>query len=186
MVAARKPESNDLTYSQMDTSFVKDFKEIFINGLRSRVLSGEYWLSDCMIATALDPTDKKLSFLSEVQRNQISAKVDGLLCDNEPTTPATPQIKQEADKTPPNQSTLQFLLRDMIDLTTPDDVQTDEYARFVSQNFSMLSNPLLLWQMNGSIFPKLPKLARLYLAIPGTSVPSEHVFSTTGLRLNHY
>lgn len=41
-------------------------------------------------------------------------------------------------------------------------------------------NPLTWWRQHQESFPLLAKLAKSYLAIQGTSVPSERVFSTAG------
>lgn len=41
-------------------------------------------------------------------------------------------------------------------------------------------NPLTWWQAHAEEFPLLAGLAKRYLCIPGTSVPSERVFSTAG------
>lgn len=40
---------------------------------------------------------------------------------------------------------------------------------------------LRFWQASGDNFPQLAALARIVLAVPSTSTPSEQVFSTTGL-----
>ncbi len=41
-------------------------------------------------------------------------------------------------------------------------------------------NPLAWWRSNEHKYPHIAKLAQHYLAVPGTSVPSERVFSTAG------
>lgn len=43
---------------------------------------------------------------------------------------------------------------------------------------------LRFWQTSNEKFPRLAALARIVLAIPCTSTPSEQVFSTTGLIMN--
>ncbi len=48
------------------------------------------------------------------------------------------------------------------------------------QSLSVDSNPLVWWKDNQNQFPHLAKLAKSYLGIPATSVPSERVFSTAG------
>ncbi|MCP4492346.1 MAG: hAT transposon family protein [Gammaproteobacteria bacterium] len=49
---------------------------------------------------------------------------------------------------------------------------------------SLDSNPLEWWRANHPRFPRLASLAERYLCIPGTSVPSERVFSAAGLVVN--
>ncbi|KAJ8385891.1 hypothetical protein AAFF_G00179570 [Aldrovandia affinis] len=43
-----------------------------------------------------------------------------------------------------------------------------------------MSNPLEWWARNEKQFPRLAKLAQIYLAIPATSTPSERDFSLAG------
>ncbi|KAK9537980.1 hypothetical protein VZT92_005546 [Zoarces viviparus] len=41
-------------------------------------------------------------------------------------------------------------------------------------------DPLAWWKSNQCKYPHIAMMARRYLAVPGTSVPSERVFSTAG------
>lgn len=43
------------------------------------------------------------------------------------------------------------------------------------------ANPLEFWNKNQLLFPQLSSLARKYLCVPATSVPSERIFSKAGL-----
>ena len=47
-----------------------------------------------------------------------------------------------------------------------------------------LNDPLVWWKTHGPSFPTLSKLARILLAIPATSAPSERVFSKASLVIN--
>ena len=65
---------------------------------------------------------------------------------------------------------------------------SDELKRYLAEkslkiNFkddqgkSHFSDTLQWWKEHASLFPNLAKLARIYLAIQGTSTPSERIFS---------
>ena len=61
-----------------------------------------------------------------------------------------------------------------------EDDPEDELMRYVSEPV-MIRDPLQWWKHYARRFPTLAKLARKFLCILGTSVPSERVFSTAGL-----
>lgn len=54
------------------------------------------------------------------------------------------------------------------------------YAYMAKDCIPIDSSPLDWWKAHESLYPNLAMLAKLYLAVPATSVPSERVFSTTG------
>lgn len=64
---------------------------------------------------------------------------------------------------------------------TPTENAEDEVTRYRKVTTIPLSqNPLTWWSVHAVEFPLLADLAKRYLCIPGTSVPSERVFSTAG------
>lgn len=60
-----------------------------------------------------------------------------------------------------------------------------EVKNFLSDSpIGLEMSPVDWWKLNASRFPRLANLAKQYLCIPGTSVPSERVFSAAGLTVN--
>jgi hypothetical protein len=56
----------------------------------------------------------------------------------------------------------------------------DEFQTYIlSPPCDENTNPLEWWKSNESQYPRLSKMARDFLAIPSTSVPSEQCFSTS-------
>ena len=65
-----------------------------------------------------------------------------------------------------------------------DNIQA-EIARYKAEpQVSLEVNALTWWKEHWSIYPILSKLARRYLCLPCTSVPSESLFSISGLIVN--
>ena len=60
-------------------------------------------------------------------------------------------------------------------------VAEEEVALFRAADCIALdANPLGWWKEHDKMYPRFATLARRYMAVPGTSVPSERVFSTAG------
>lgn len=61
------------------------------------------------------------------------------------------------------------------------DLNQIELEKYLSlPNSGLNTDPLQWWKMFLTEFPTLAKLAMKYLCIPGTSVPSERIFSCAG------
>ncbi len=63
----------------------------------------------------------------------------------------------------------------------PDDMAEEELLRYLQEEpLELTAVPTLWWKENCSCYKYLAQLARKYLCIPATSVPSERLFSTAG------
>ena len=71
----------------------------------------------------------------------------------------------------PEQSTIQLLQNEMIGYEQEPPIAPED-------------NPLPWWENKAPKFPNIARLAKKYLAIPGSSVRSERVFSTAGNIVN--
>lgn len=142
-----------------------------------------------MVATMLDPRHKHLGFLTPAQRLDAKSKLVEL---GEALEVATPNPEAEGDApdaqpTPGpaalDQASAMALLLGPQYSAAPAvgnvDTEVDDFLRDVPP--SLDTNPADWWKVNAGRFPRLAKLARQYLCIPATSVPSERVFSAAGL-----
>ena len=58
------------------------------------------------------------------------------------------------------------------------EIEYDTYMSF--ERLRRKDDPLAWWRQHETHLPRLAKLAKKYLAVPATSVPSERVFSKAG------
>ncbi len=106
----------------------------------------------------------------------------------EPTLPSLKEEPQHESESPPTKrqtSAMSDLLGDIfiIDpIEAPVTLQCEEEVKLYRKEACIGPdcNPLDWWRCNQAKYPSLAQLARCYLAVPGTSVPSERVFSTAG------
>ena len=84
-------------------------------------------------------------------------------------------------------SAMEDLLDDFFQAETP--TRNTNVAQTIQREIDMYktqpttplsSDPLVWWRGNAAKFPHIATVARVYLGIPATSVPSERVFSTAG------
>ena len=66
-------------------------------------------------------------------------------------------------------------------LKTAEDQAKDEMARYKEEaSLALSDDPLGWWKEHEGQYPFLSRVAKKHLSTPGTSVPSERVFSTAG------
>ena len=75
------------------------------------------------------------------------------------------------------------LLGDICDLTTPTSAEK-EFKDYISEPVK-IANPLKWREASKNRYPNVAKLAKTYLSIPGTSVPSERTFYVACITLSY-
>ena len=63
---------------------------------------------------------------------------------------------------------------------TPESMRHELEAYCAEQPLEQSQSPFLWWREHEKRFPAAAAVARRYLCIPATSVPTEHLFSTAG------
>ena len=149
-----------------------------------------------MLATMLDPRHKHLGFLTPPRRIGAHAKLLEVLAEAEARRGSSTSADAAGDQqevvgaVPVQGAVLQrrsaysLLMGENYTTRSTDDIEK-EVDSFLKDPPPLLdSSPTAWWKVNEGRFPRLAILARKYLAIPGTSVPSERVFSAAGLTVN--
>ncbi len=132
-------------------------------------------------AILLGPRHKSLAVIDDPEvREQLKKFILDLLKmqqeEQEPQKTETPPLKKQ-------RTVSSYLEGDFSD-KEPDtaDAELEQYLREKVSRISA-KNPLMWWKANATRFLQVAKLARKFLCIMGTSVPSERVFSIAGLTI---
>ena len=141
------------------------------------------------VSTLLDPRSKSLRCMPLIKREKIQDNIVALMdqTHEEQVLQAGVHIKQEAGQENISQSEpkkpclMDCLAPDVVDLTTESETASAEHEleAYISEPVRVL-DPLIWWRNNASKFPRLAKLAKRFLCVPATEVPSERSFSTAG------
>ena len=140
--------------------------------------------SPLVLAAALDPRFRKLTFLSDEEQDTVYGvlvvKAGALECSCSSTStsdePSPPPVKKKK----PN--VLDRLLGEEVDRDDENTSVGEEVTLFMQERpIKRKEDPLSWWRGNASRFPHLAILARRYLAIPATSTASKRVFSVAGI-----
>ena len=144
-------------------------------------------------ACFLDPRFKSLSFLLEAERNFIISMVEDEVAEIRQAAAASEDSIESisTERGPQKKKSkkgLFSLLEDLMDLSSvtsdvPQEAAKKEVHQYLSLDASASNNPvdpMKWWKTYCVQLPFLSLLARKYLCIPATSVPSERAFSVSG------
>ena len=172
--AAKQEENDSTTLSGIKRKLTDQLNQRFkLNNLEMS--------SALVLAAALDPRFRKLSFLSKSEQDKLQRillqKASNVDCTVTTDDRGEPPVKKRP-------SVLDRLLGEDKDIEEDDEaVSTLEEIKmyFQERPIKRKEDPLFWWRGNASRFPHLAVLAQKYLGIPATSTPSERVFSVAGI-----
>lgn len=162
-----------------DDDLLKEFKATVSEQLKQRFLKclhiDDFEIRSCIV----DPRHKGLKFVDDIFRKRAynafwrSLHLSRLSSANARSASEEPPAKKLKE------TAIGFLLGDdyFIEESTSDD-ELEYYLK--TPPLAPNEDPLGWWKQNGHKFPGMATLAMKYLCCPGTSTPSERIFSTTG------
>ncbi|XP_066578824.1 E3 SUMO-protein ligase ZBED1-like [Amia ocellicauda] len=175
--------SQHLRVYKADIEAVAEFKRI-VTSILDRCYSMDNWCKDpALICSFLDPRYKSLLFLKPTQRSAVQAEVISLIqAERHSGTQKSVQPSAKRSRSENMESDMAFLLGKYYQegsATNSSCTPADEVQQYVTgKAVPTAVNPISWWAENASSFPTLAKVARKFLCIPATCVPSGRVFST--------
>ncbi|XP_053382048.1 E3 SUMO-protein ligase ZBED1-like [Mercenaria mercenaria] len=168
-----------LVTSNTDSNTASRVKEVIREDLMRRYQPSSDTAAESAAALGalLDPRYKKLPFFSSQQRKITHGALESCREDLPLRLPASDV--NNCEETPAKRRKLDFL-----DFGSPERTSEDEVQSYLSEKMVSGTDPLLWWRDNEERFPKIAIVAKRVLAVPATSVPSERIFSATGLLIN--
>lgn len=180
-------ETNRSTPSQLAQELISQMSRRF-GGLESK-----FYLA---AATLLDPRFKKLPFSDPSSCQPIETRLQGMMSVEEPqpstsSTCATEMLQESPAETEKQSSSFwqrfdQAVEKTIATAARPITGPIIEFRRYHEESLiKRQDDPLLWWREREAIFPKLQELAKQFLSVPATSVPSERLFSKAGELISH-
>ena len=167
-----------------DTNQVEYLPSVDTAGLLERVRAAIYLSLDelwsiptdtALIATFLDPRFKHFNWATNGERDKVKQLVKTLYDE------LKVNLRDVEDRNPEDNNDNDFFQDLEGNYTQTNMEEDDEVSRYVMlRDIRVKEDPLVWWLNNRDNFPTLTQLARKYLSIPATSVPSERLFSDAG------
>ena len=185
-----------------DSTAIRHFKKALRDDMKSRYIHPEVKML-LNKASYLDPRFKTLTHLSSLQQEEIfdvilsealqfvegnsqtQMEEEVVICDNSDLESQNgPSAKKKRASALVELLGNKFLTDASTQETTPathKDILQSEMLRYKTEPpISVDRNPLQWWATHSYVYPNLSIMARKYLCITATSVPSEQLFSTAG------
>jgi hypothetical protein len=170
-----------------DTNQVEYLPSVETAGLLERVRAAIYLSLDelwsiptdtALIATFLDPRFKHFNWATNGERDKAKQLVKTLYDELKVNL----RVPDDAEDRNPEGNDDGDFFHDLEGNYAQTNVEEDdEVSRYVMlRDIRVKEDPLIWWLNNRDNFPTLTQLARKYLSIPATSVPSERLFSDAG------
>ena len=170
-----------------DTNQVEYLPSVDTTGLLEQVRAAIYLSLDelwsvptdtALIATFLDPRFKHFNWATNGERDKACRLVKTLYDDLKVNL----RIPDDAEVRNSDDNDDGDFFRDLEgNYTNTNTEEEDEVSRYAKlRDIRVKDDPLAWWLNNRDNFPILTHLARKYLSIPATSVPSERLFSDAG------
>ncbi|ROL45338.1 Zinc finger BED domain-containing protein 1 [Anabarilius grahami] len=142
------------------------------------------------IASFLDPRHKHLRFASEEVKRAVQAKVCDLISNSSESeeeiglteSNETQPLAKKPRSDSPSASAIAVLFGEDYNVQISDTTELNQYCQDMCPPIHI--DPMNWWTTNAHKYPRIAKLAKAYLCVPATSVPSERVFSAAGLIMN--
>jgi len=171
-----------LTESPNDCQVVKLMKQRMRQSLNYRLPITELHV----VAATLDPSQRNLNAVQEylLERGMtavdlLSGAIEQYVGDQE-----LPSTQQNPETTDDDVRRWKRVKQDLLSKhTVPTPSRSHEIQQFRCLSISP-DNNLTWWESQQQTYHTLSKLARVVLAIPATSAPSERIFSVVGLTVN--
>ena len=177
-----------------DRGAVAQFKQITRSQLKTRFNIDDPDMPRCTIILSafMDPRYKRMPFITREQYEhtitEISNRAEHLSSSDQViNNPSNTEGDRACAAAPSDQkhSDMSYLLAGYYEpgdckVIVPNTVAEEVELYVKEKPIPTDSDPFKWWSKNATSYPKLSKLARRLLCIPGTEVPSERVFSTAG------
>ncbi|CAB5393592.1 unnamed protein product [Rhizophagus irregularis] len=172
-----------------DTNKVEDLPPVNTTNLLEKVRAAIYLSLDelwaiptdtALIATFLDPRFKHFKWSTNSERDRANQLVKKLYDELKINLRVPDDIEHRSLEE--NNDDNDNLFSDLEgNFTQTNTEEEDEVSRYVKlQDIRVKDDPLMWWLNHRDSFPTLAQLARKYLSIPATSVPSERLFLDAG------